>query len=210
METPVPETAPQSIHPPEEAIAVVGSLVYMVGVYGCVGLLLYGALNLWLIGLMIGAGVLRGKPQFCRDVEYISATMFILKVGFLVCLGSNYLVGWPREIQNTPQTIREQLFFLLVMSAIVYSWYTVRRPDVRACFESTDPPLKASQVLYDRIRSDHGSVDNSTEQSSSRERSTARRALLISRHAEFLRRSDRRAAYFCVSGQSGSARGFSQ
>lgn len=149
METPVPETTPQSIHPPAEAIAVVGTLVFAAGVSALCDTLFSGFqnLNLGFLGIPVGIGVLKRKTASRAVVLILSGLALLMGLVMAILFALRDLAGWQIESLAGPKTILETGILMTVMGITTYMFVSLRRTDVRRLFESGEVRLSSSRPL---------------------------------------------------------------
>lgn len=147
METPTPETAPPSIHPPEEAIAVVGVLVFVAGLSALCETLFSGFnnLNLGFLGIPVGIGILKRKSASRAAVLILSGIVLLMGLAMAILFALRDLAGWQIVSLSGPKSFMETGVLVIAMSMTAYMFISLRRADVRRLFEAGEVPLAGSR-----------------------------------------------------------------
>lgn len=136
-------TAPKSIHPPAEAIAVVGSLLIMFGVGSLLEIPFSGfkVLNAGFLAIPIGYGILKGSSGCRATVLVLLGFALVAAAVFVVLFALRDLAGWQIDRLQGPETWVESLILCGILGATVYMFLTLRRADVRRLFYTDEPPV---------------------------------------------------------------------
>lgn len=149
-------------HPPEEAVTVVGSLIFVVGLNALCQSLLSQSFHWTFFALWFGYGLWQGRKDSWGIVLALSLFGLML-VGFAGCLAILRVTGQAWELPTSlnqwldslrvGETVAEQLMLLGLFSLLAYVVWTLSRRDVKDLFNKNEPivvnprPLMISVVL---------------------------------------------------------------
>lgn len=143
MENEHNDAAPKPIHPPDEAIAVVGSLLIMMGVAALLETLFSGfeVLNAGFLAIPVGYGILKGNSGCRATVLVLGGFILLVGVVFVVLFSLRDLAGWRIDQLQGPENWIEAFIAYGMLGAVVYMFLTLRRADVRRLFDSGERPV---------------------------------------------------------------------
>lgn len=144
-------------HPPEEAVAVVGSLVVMLGVNAVVRILSGESFDFTFFALWFGYGLWQGKKN-SRGVVLAFSVLALLLVG----LAGGFVIV--REVARTwslafsfqaslesmevAETGTEQIAFVSMLTLLAYIVWTLTQKDVKELFQREEPIISHPRPLF--------------------------------------------------------------
>jgi len=134
-------------HPPEEAVAVVGSLIIVLGVNALLRTFFAGTFDISFIALWFGYGIWQGKKN-SRGVVLAISVLTLLIAGLA---GLFYLLrdatSFAIENLEGMETWPDRFVLMGIFLVLSYIIWTLSRPDVKALFERNEPIIVKPRPL---------------------------------------------------------------